>query len=352
MGDSPEDALTLSALPVISIEPFLHPDGHGRLSTAAALHSACSEYGFFYLDISSYIDPAEPEELTRLAREFFALPQDEKDRISIAHEDSARGYQRLEENVTNGKADNHEAIDFYRPVENPDKRRPIWGENQWPTIQGFREKYETWIEKMKNLGMIVMEAMATGLGLTPEEWHELRSKVDDSFWVMRVIGYPPLPNDYDGFSCGAHRFLHADPIPDALQVFLAHPGLLVEKTGSLPAEQEVEDGGHWINADPKRGCVVCNIGEMWEVWSNGIYKSTLHRVIHKGSDYRIPFFFEPNFDARIEPLPTALRAQEEDRSLRGIKGVRKTYQPVVYGEFLLKKVGTNFDTGKGRYDGD
>lgn len=66
--------------------------------------------------------------------------------------------------------------------------------------------------------------MAIGLGMTPEEWSELRSKVDDSFWVMRVIGihiasnqhiceflilkasgYPPLPNDYDGFSCGAHK---------------------------------------------------------------------------------------------------------------------------------------------------
>lgn len=66
--------------------------------------------------------------------------------------------------------------------------------------------------------------MAIGLGMTPEEWTELKSKVDDSFWVMRIIGssacmrimvdsigsyldlgYPPLPNDYDGFSCGAHR---------------------------------------------------------------------------------------------------------------------------------------------------
>lgn len=30
--------------------------------------------------------------------------------------------------------------------------------------------------------------MAVGLGLTTEEWQDLRSQVDDSFWVMRVIG--------------------------------------------------------------------------------------------------------------------------------------------------------------------
>ena len=68
------------------------------------------------------------------------------------------GYQRLKENVTNGKADNHEGLDFYRPVSDPDKTKPLWGENQWPSVPGFREKYEEWIEKMKELGLIVMEA--------------------------------------------------------------------------------------------------------------------------------------------------------------------------------------------------
>jgi hypothetical protein len=64
--------------------------------------------------------------------------------------------------------------------------------------------------------------MAEGLGMISEEWEALKSKVDDSFWVMRIIGpqssfslwgtdeysvgYPPLPNDHDGFSCGAHKY--------------------------------------------------------------------------------------------------------------------------------------------------
>lgn len=30
--------------------------------------------------------------------------------------------------------------------------------------------------------------MAGGLGMTPEEWSELRAQVDDSFWVLRIIG--------------------------------------------------------------------------------------------------------------------------------------------------------------------
>ena len=71
------------------------------------------------------------------------------------------GYARLKENVTNGKADNHEAIDFYRPADLPDRSKPLQGENQWPDetqLPGFRERYERWIAKMKRLGVIVMQA--------------------------------------------------------------------------------------------------------------------------------------------------------------------------------------------------
>ncbi|KAL1679087.1 hypothetical protein EV122DRAFT_263969 [Schizophyllum commune] len=339
-------------LPIIDIAPWLSDDpaqADARAAVSAALHSACVNYGFFYLDISSYVPKEEPEELTALAREFFALPQEEKEKIALRNEDGARGYARLKENVTNGKADNHEGIDFYKPVENPDKTKPLWGENQWPSVPGFKEKYEAWVEKMKALGMITMHAMAVGLGMTEEEWQDLRGQVDDSFWVMRVIGYPPLPNDHDGFSCGAHKdygcltFLYTDPTKKALQVFMSGT-----KPDDIPVADELrpeDDGadGFWINADPIPGCVVCNIGEMWDIWTNGLYRATLHRVVHRGSNYRvsIPFFFEPNFTAHVRPLDAALRIQQSGKDQGGGTGTDK--KPVVYGDFLLGKVTNNFD---------
>lgn len=351
-----------STLPTINIAPWIEGHDHkGRLSAAAAIHAACLDYGFFYLDVSSYVDPREPEELARLAHNFFSLPTEEKENISISKQDHARGYQRLKENVTMGKADNHEGIDFYRPVENPDKTKLLWGENQWPTIPGFREKYEAWVDKMKALGLMVMHAMAMGLGMTDAEWEDLRSQVDDSFWVMRIIGYPPLPNDDDGFSCGAHKdygcltLLWADSTRGALQVFQPHQFLAVENPGAVLREEGIEEG-LWITVDPVPGCIVCNVGEMWEIWTNGLYKSTLHRVIHRGSNYRvsIPFFFEPNFNARVAPLGAALRIQE-DLNLTSDKCHvermhKKTYEPTVYGDFLLKKVDSNFAAGQGKYN--
>lgn len=85
-------ASQLSSLPVVHIAPYLtDSDGHGRLSTSAALHAACREFGFFYLDLTGFATPEEMEELGRLAREFFALPSEEKNRIHLGLQDNARG---------------------------------------------------------------------------------------------------------------------------------------------------------------------------------------------------------------------------------------------------------------------
>jgi isopenicillin N synthase-like dioxygenase len=63
---------------------------------------------------------------------------------------------------------------------------------------------------------------------------------------------------------------------------------------------------------------------------------------------RIPFFFEPNFNALVKPLDAVRRtrqaqAEHEREPLR---------DPIVYGEFLKKKVGTNFTTSRDRYSND
>jgi len=88
---------------------------------------------------------------------------------------------------------------------------------------------------------------------------------------------------------------------------------------------------------------------MWETWTNGLYKSTLHRVIHRNSNYRVsvPFFFEPNVTANVAPLTAALRiqAQASSNGESGRDGENvdtSAYPPVVYGEFLKRKVAGNF----------
>ncbi|KAL2911176.1 hypothetical protein HK105_209363 [Polyrhizophydium stewartii] len=183
---------------------------------------------------------------------------------------------------------------------------------------------------MRRVGEAIMHAMALGLGL---DEHFFDSRMDDSFWVMRLIGYPPLDPAADGvgISCGEHTdygcltILNTD-----------------ETTGALQVKSK---SGEWITANPIPGAFVINIGDMvnaclrivasLQVWTNEIYTSTLHRVIHTKGNFRVsvPFFFEPNFDTVVEPLPICV-----ERS-----GRPPLHKPVMYGDHLLRKVGGNFD---------
>ncbi|GAA5868408.1 hypothetical protein JCM1840_006982 [Sporobolomyces johnsonii] len=340
-------------LPIVSLAPFLTAPTPATLAarekTAAAVHSACVDVGFFYLSgFESVVSAEEMEQSLEVAREFFGRPEEEKAKLKIKKGDGARGWQQIGQNVTQYKADWHEGLDLYRPLP-PDQEDPsklLHGPNQWPeNPPSFRPVLERWIEKMHVIGLALMEATAMGLGINVEsgaedgEWERLKGMVSSPFWVCRAIGYPALPDNAEGISCGAHKdygnytLLHADSTPGALQVFLHDPSGSTVENGSR---------GTWINADPIPGTFVCNVGEMWEILSAGLYKSTLHRVIHKAPRYRvsIPFFYEPNFDALIEPLPSALRLRSQQHA--DASDPEQLPKPVVYGDFLRSKVSNNF----------
>lgn len=68
----------------------------------------------------------------------------------------------------------------------------------------------------------------------------------------------------------------------------------------MPAPERV-----WIPVPPRADSLVVNLGGELERWSNGRFKATLHCVVNETGRERfsLPFFFEPNLDAAIEPLP-------------------------------------------------
>ena len=366
------------SLPLIDISPFLSstPTFESRTHCTASLSQACLHHGFFYL-VNHGIPISLTDRVLNLARSYFTECADaeklliKRQGVGKGAGDGARGYQVIGDNVTQGKRDWHEAVDWYRPVVSREAltgrelnagqtfgsnacqrqegsvRSPpytlLHGINLWPDRPAeFQEVYKIYIEKMLELGTAIVRAMGYALELQDPETFVTATR--ESFWVMRAIGYPPLPpkdmttngadesNDEartetngEGVSCGAHTdygcltLLLADSTVGALQVqSRAHP----EK---------------WINADPVGGAFVVNIGDMMERWTNGLWKSTLHRVVHRGDGFRVsvPFFFEPDFQAVVRPL------QECVKRTGGIE----RWGEVQYGQHLIGKVGGNFYGG-------
>ena len=82
-------------------------------------------------------------------------------------------------------------------------------------------------------------------------------------------------------------------------------------------------------------CEPCPNSTLLQVYTNGLYTPTVHRVINADpsiSRISIPFFYECAFEAEVAPIPQLLDGQ---RSV--------SHQPIKYGTHLLSKVLNNFD---------
>jgi isopenicillin N synthase-like dioxygenase len=82
----------------------------------------------------------------------------------------------------------------------------------------------------------------------------------------------------------------------------------------------------------QKGCFLVNIGDMLSKWTDGIYQSTRHRVLHNSDKMRIsvPIFFDPDWDAVISPvLPLYVEHREDEGGLYPEKFAKATMYSVV-----------------------
>jgi len=313
----------MSELPIIDFDAFLDSKStiEEKKSTALKIDRACRDVGFFYLSHHG-VDPELMAQMLSNARSFFentTIDQRKELALKPAGEgngDNARGWQRVE----GGKKGAHEAVDFFRPVETHGPPYEVgFGENIWPKSPAdFRSVSEKYIDSVVSLGMSVTRAIAMALEV-PEEIFTTR--IDKAFWNLRVLAYEGTDvkaGETKVAGIGQHTdfgiltFLMSDNQKDSLQV--------------------LSKSGEWIPADPIPGCLLCNIGDMLSKWTDGMYKSTQHRVLHSSSKMRIsvPLFFDPNMDALISPvLPNDGTVREDEGILYREKFVRSVQYSIV-----------------------
>jgi len=305
-----------------------------RSTVAAEIGQACRAEGFFYVT-GHGVDQAVCDRLVEASRRFFALDQDTKMhwRMSLGGR-AWRGYFPAGGELTSGRPDWKEGLYLGSELRDDDPlvraRTPLHGRNLFPTLPGFREAVLAYLEALTRLGHALMEGIALSLGLDAAYFGDRYTA--DPLILFRIFNYPsrPAPPGQDvQWGVGEH----------------SDYGLLTilwqDDVGGL--QVKTRDG--WVDAPPLPRSFVCNIGDMLDRMTGGLYRSTPHRVAlnTSGRDrLSMPFFFDPHFEARIRPIEgLTAPAAAQDRAARW-DGANIHAFDGTYGDYLLGKVSKVF----------
>lgn len=249
----------------------------------------------------------------------FALSQTEKE--SLSDKTMSRGYTSMQEETLDPavqtEGDTKEGYYIGRDIRTTDPRydpKKLRGPNQWPspeTLPDFRSVMEEYHNKVSKVAFRLVQLLAMSLGL--EETH-FDKDFAEPVATLRLLHYDKRQSEPEKgvYACGAH----SDYGIATLLLTDEHPGL------------QIFHKGGWIDVPPRLYSFVVNLGDMLQVWTNGKYKSTLHRVL-TSSDYErysIPFFYDPVFETVVECLPTCTDENNPPK-----------YPPTTAGQHLVSK---------------
>lgn len=304
----------MSGLPVIDL----------RAPDVAQLRRACEEHGFFYVSHHG-VDASLERRLEAASRKFFALPLETKQRVSMASGGRAwRGWFPLGGELTSGAPDLKEGFYFGDELPAGDAR-PMHGHNVFPAeVPELRDAVLAFIDAQRATGHRIMRALALSLGL--DETFFERELTSEPLSLFRIFHYP-VP-ETSGWGVGEHTDY----------------GLLTVLKQDDCGGLEVKTPRGWIDAPPIEGTFVCNLGDMLDRMTGGRYRSTPHRVRNASgrSRYSWPYFFDPNFGARVNALPGSLvRPAEQDAAERWDRSSVHALSGT-YGDYLLSKVAKVF----------
>ncbi|SEA35306.1 isopenicillin N synthase family dioxygenase [Rubrimonas cliftonensis] len=303
-----------ATLPVIDVSALQGADPAAIRATAAALGEAARTSGFFYI-VNHGVPQALMDALFAASKQFHALPRARKMRWWSGFTTHHRGYVPFEENGADfpRRINMNEAWDmsFEAPADHPDHLAGwrMTGPNVWPDLPGWRETVSAYYDAVFALGLRMLDALALELGVDPAE---LRRHITNPTSQLRLLRYVPndLPATKDIVGIAPHSDFECFTI-----LLQGGPGLQVMNAEDV-----------WIEAPPVQGAFIVNIGDIFETWSGGRFKSTQHRVVNIGRErFSAPLFFGLDYHAVVEPLPP-FRTPE----------TLAKYPPIKAGEHLMR----------------
>jgi len=314
-------------IPVIDVGPFLdgEPGALGRLAKEVAF--ALTNIGFFYM-VNHRVPTDLVDRILTATAAFHDLPADDKLAIRVNRDQAGFVPMKTSMNTTSGVEKNTapNVVELFlvhrdRTADEPAvlEQRRFQGLNQWPAqdpMVGFHEIVNAYHDTMQALGRRLLPIYASALGMPPGFFYRF---FRDPQSILRMAKYP-VPDAVEENQNGAAP--HGDlgfltMLPEARV-----PGLEIK----MPS-------GRWMPEPVVPGAFLVNAGETLRRWSNDRFLATPHRVVTSsgGDRYQVAFFFNPDYDAIIEVLPSCIDATHPAR-----------YEPELYEDIAVRYIESTY----------
>ena len=308
----------MRSIPVVDYLDFTSGDEERKSAFIQSVGDSLKDIGFFALK-NHGIPLSAIEQSYEQGDAFFSMSEDVKRTYlqpQIAHQ---RGYTAfgIEHAKNNPAPDLKEFWQTGRSHPTSGKK-PTYVENVWPDnhLPQFREVIDGLFSRMENVSQNLLESCSLYLG-KPKSW--LGSMAEDGNTIMRIIHYPPLGDDV---LPGAVRSAEHEDIN-----FIT---LLV--TATADGLEVMDHDGSWIKVEGDATHIIVDSGDMLQNLTNGLFKSTTHRVVNPANSterrFSMPMFVHPRNEIDLTP-------RQEFIEMTGGKAL---FQSITAGDYLHQRL--------------
>lgn len=297
--------------------PVLDMEHQGDASFSRVLGEALADVGFFAV-VNHGVDPALIRRAYTAAEQFFALPEP----VKRSYENLALKGQRGYTSYGREHAKDHPVPDLKefwhvgREVAADHPRKSEYPDNLWPAeVPEFEAVFRELYSQLDVCSLRLLEGVGAALGEDPAR---MRDTAREGNSILRIIHYPPIPEGVDPAS------LRAAPHEDINLITL-----LCESTDR--GLELLQRDGTWRPIEAIPGQIIVDAGDMLQNLTNGVMRSTTHRVVNPDSSrdrrFSMPFFVHPRSEVSLAPLPSCVEQVGEKR-----------FPDITAGEYLLQRL--------------
>jgi isopenicillin N synthase-like dioxygenase len=298
-------------VPEIALSEFTDGTPEQKAAFRGALFDGLREYGFVILTDHN-VDSALLDHAYTLSQAVFDLPL----AVKQTYRGGMRGYTPfgIEHAKGNHLPDLKEFWQIGHDAATTDTIDPLFPPNIWPReIESFEVVFRSLFGALNETGVLLLRALAPSLSLAENYFDPL---VEHGTSLLRVLHYPPIPDDWDPdcVRAAAHEDINF------ITILVAAKGAGLEL---------LDRDGTWLSVQTDPRNLIIDSGDMLARLSNNVIPATTHRVVNPSgpnvSRYSMPFFMHPSVETSLECLSSCL-------------GDGAKYTPITAGAFLEERL--------------